>query len=256
MNRTGPGTCSISIALRRGLIALAVATTAWALPHAPAMAGESLRQAKIADLRGERASADVRNIADWAVDSGDSGGLPFAIVDKVDSRVFVFDADGHLRGASPALVGAARGDTSEPGIGNRAISSITPPERITPAGRFSAVMGVGPHGEDILWVDYDNALALHRVVTNVPAERRLQRLASHVAAERRITYGCINVPVSFFESDRAPDLHQHPRHRLHPARGQPHRAGLRLLRRAPRGEPGVCGCRSDGALSLSAVRSS
>ena len=87
-----------------------------------------------------------------------------------------------------------------PGIGSRAISSIQPEERTTPAGRFSAVMGVGPHGEDILWVDYDNALALHRVVTNVPAERRLQRLASHVAAERRITYGCINVPVSFFES--------------------------------------------------------
>src|SRR6059058_152128 len=184
----------------RGLVAMAVSGTALMFAQVPAMAAEPLGQAKVADLRGERASADVRHIADWAVDSADAGGLPFVIVDKVDSRVYVFDADGHLRGATPALVGAARGDVSAPGIGNRAISSIQPEEKTTPAGRFSAVMGVGPHGEDILWVDYDNALALHRVVTNVPQERRLQRLASKVAAERRITYGCINVPVSFFES--------------------------------------------------------
>jgi hypothetical protein len=183
----------------RGLIAMAVSATALMFAQVPALAAGPLGQAKVADLRGEQASADVRHIADWAVDSGDAGGLPFAIVDKVDSRVFVFDADGHLRGASPALVGAAHGDVSVPDIGNRAISSIQPEERTTPAGRFSAVMGRGPKGEDILWVDYDSALALHRVVTNVPQERRLQRLQSKVPAERRITYGCINVPVSFFE---------------------------------------------------------
>ncbi|MBC5785160.1 hypothetical protein H8N03_19590 [Ramlibacter sp. USB13] len=142
----------------------------------------------------------MRHIADWAVDSGDAGGLPFVIVDKLESRVFVFHADGRLRGASPALVGAARGDANVPDIGTRAISSIRPEERLTPAGRFTAVMGQGPKGEDILWVDYDSALALHRVVTNVPQERRLQRLQSPVAAERRITYGCINVPVAFYES--------------------------------------------------------
>src|SRR5205085_5702919 len=122
---------------------------------------------KLADLRGELASTEVRHIADWAVDSGDPGGLPFVIVDKRDSRVFVFDADGRLRGASPALVGAARGDDSVPGIGSRAIASIQPQERTTPAGRFTAVMGQGPKGEDILWVDYDSGLALHRVVTSV-----------------------------------------------------------------------------------------
>jgi hypothetical protein len=190
---------SISAIARRGLIALAVSTAGLVFPQLPAMAAMPLGQAKVADLRGEQASADVRHIADWAVDSGDAAGLPFAIVDKVDSRVFVFDANGQLRGASPALVGAAHGDVSVPGIGSRAISSIQPEERTTPAGRFSAVMGRGPKGEDILWVDYDTALALHRVVTNVPQERRLQRLQSKVAAERRITYGCINVPVSFFE---------------------------------------------------------
>ena len=207
MPYTRPRTRSLSSALGRGLAALAVAAVL--LPQAPATAGQQpLRSAKLADLRGEQASADVRHIADWAVDSGDHAGLPFVIVDKQDSRVFVFDAQGRLRGASAALVGAARGDESVPGIGSREIASIRPEERTTPAGRFTAVMGQGPRGEDILWVDYDSALALHRVVTGAPQERRLQRLQSKVSAERRITYGCINVPVPFYEAVVRPAFSQ------------------------------------------------
>ena len=185
-------------AVGRCVVALAVTTAAFAGPSA--QAASPLATAKMADLRGERASGEVRHIADWAVHSGDHEGLPFVIVDKRDSRVFVFDAQGRLRGSSAALVGSARGDESVPGIGNRKISSILPEERTTPAGRFSAVMGKGPKGEDILWVDYDSALALHRVVTNVPQERRLQRLQSDVPDDRRITYGCINVPVNFYDT--------------------------------------------------------
>jgi hypothetical protein len=182
----------------RSLLALAVSTGALFLPLAHA--ASPLATAKMADLRGEQASRDVRHIADWAVHSGDHGGLPFIVVDKLDGKVFVFDAQGRLRGSSAALVGAARGDESVPDIGTRKISSIRPEERTTPAGRFNAVMGTGPKGEDILWVDYDSALALHRVVTNVPQERRLQRLQSAVPDDRRITYGCINVPVSFYDT--------------------------------------------------------
>lgn len=191
---------SISAGMARGLFVLAVSASAWLATAGPSVAAQPLREAKLADLRGERASPDVRHIADWSVASGDHGGLPFVIVDKVDSRVYVFDADGRLRGASPALVGSAHGDETVPGIGSRPISSIQPSERTTPAGRFTAFMGRGPKGEDILWVDYDDAVALHRVVTNVPQEHRLERLQSKVAAERRITYGCINVPVAFFEN--------------------------------------------------------
>ena len=182
---------------RSVLLALAMATAGWAVDAAPTHS--PLRGAQLADLRGVAASADVRNIADWAVASGAHEGLPFVVIDKVQARVFVFDADGHLRGARAALVGAAHGDDSVPGIGNRAIADIRPEERTTPAGRFQATMGRGPAGEDILWVDYKNAIALHRVVTHVAAERRLQRLASPLASERRITYGCINVPVAFYE---------------------------------------------------------
>jgi hypothetical protein len=152
-----------------------------------------------ADFGHEPASAQARHIADWVVDSADSHGLPFVIVDKLASRVFVFDAQGHLRGAAPALVGMAQGDDSVPGIGSRPMSTIRPEERTTPAGRFVASMGRTPHGDKIVWVDYDAAIALHRVIATVPKERRLQRLASEVPLDHRITYGCINVPVMFFD---------------------------------------------------------
>jgi hypothetical protein len=149
---------------------------------------------------GTAPSAAVVRIATWSVLSGDHQGLPFAVIDKRAGRVFVFDPQGRLRGASAALVGAARGDHTVPGIGLRQIASIRPDERTTPAGRFEARMGLTPRGEDLLWVDYDSALALHRVVTSKPQERRLQRLASPVPEERRITYGCINVPAEFFDA--------------------------------------------------------
>jgi hypothetical protein len=219
MKRKG-ATCSMSAIVGRGVAALAMCTIALSFTNASAASavaqamvtpagatpavvqqdGQALRTAKLADLGREVASAEVRHIANWAVHSGNHRGLPFAVIDKVDSRVFVFDAQGRLRGASPVLVGAATGDDTVPGIGSRQISSIRPEERTTPAGRFEARMGVGPKGEDILWVDYENALALHRVVTHVPQERRLQRLASPVALDRRITYGCINVPANFYDA--------------------------------------------------------
>jgi hypothetical protein len=201
MQNTGARVGATSSGFGRCAAALAFALAAAALPAlAAAQASDSQPGAgPVAALRGQAQSPEVRSLARWALASGDTGGLPFVIVDKPDSQVFVFEADGRLRGASPALVGAARGDDNVPGIGKRPIASIRPEERITPAGRFTAVMGRGPKGEDILWVDYDSALALHRVVTNVPQERRLERLKSKVAAERRITYGCINVPVAFYE---------------------------------------------------------
>ncbi|MES2936937.1 MAG: hypothetical protein V4864_04600 [Pseudomonadota bacterium] len=186
----------------RFILALAFCAVAavFAQAHAQGIGQGPLVTIKLADMGGESSSPDVRHIADWAVNSGDHAGLPFAIVDKLDGRVFVFDAQGRLRGATTALVGSARGDEAAPDIGTRPISAIRPEERITPAGRFNAVMGKGPKGEDILWVDYDSALALHRVVTHVPQERRLQRLQSKVPADRRITYGCINVPVQFYDN--------------------------------------------------------
>ncbi len=155
---------------------------------------------KRANFERERASHEARHVADWVVDSGDNRSMPFVIVDKTDAKVFVFDADGRLRGAAPALLGMARGDDSVPGIGDRKISHIRPEERTTPAGRFVAALDRNLRGEDILWVDYDAAISMHRVHTNKPKERRLQRLATPTPLDNRISYGCINVPAKFYDN--------------------------------------------------------
>ncbi|MHC1729518.1 MAG: hypothetical protein AB9866_26530 [Syntrophobacteraceae bacterium] len=159
---------------------------------------------KRADFEREPKSRDAQHVADWVVDSGDNSGMPFAIVDKKDAKVFVFYTDGRLRGAAPALLGIAKGDDSTPGIGDRKMSEMGTEERTTPAGRFVAALGYNFHGKDILWVDYDGAVSLHRVVTNNPKERRLQRLATPTPLDNRISYGCINVPANFFNTVVSP----------------------------------------------------
>lgn len=157
-----------------------------------------------ANFEQEQPSPESRDIADWVVDSGDNQGMPFAIVDKAQAKVFVFTVDGRLRGAASALLGLARGDDSVPGIGKRKISSIRPEERTTPAGRFVASLDRNLKGEEILWVDYETAISMHRVITSNPKERRAQRLASPSLLDKRISYGCINVPVKFYENVLSP----------------------------------------------------
>ena len=162
------------------------------------------RQPRRANFEQEVASQASREMADWVVDSGDNRHKPFVIVDKIQAKVFVFDALGRLRGAAPALLGLAIGDDSVPGIGERKLSSIRPDERTTPAGRFVASLDRNLHGEEILWVDYDAAVSMHRVITSNPKERRAQRLDSPVPLDHRISYGCINVPVKFYNKVLSP----------------------------------------------------
>ena len=154
---------------------------------------------KRANFEQENTSQDARHVADWVVDSGDNHSMPFVIIDKTNAKVFVFNADGHLRGAAPALLGLALGDDAVPGIGDRKLSSIRPEERTTPAGRFVASLDRNLHGGKILWVDYDTAISLHPVITTNFKEHRAQRLATPTPLDNRISYGCINVPAQFFE---------------------------------------------------------
>jgi hypothetical protein len=153
-----------------------------------------------ADFQGEPKSDQAQHMANWVLDSGDNRDMPFAIIDKMDAKVFVFDAGGRLRGASRVLLGLTRGDYVVPGVGNRKLSDIRPEERITPAGRFLATLGYNFKGKDVLWVDYEDAVSLHRVITNNPKERRLERLATPTPRDKRISYGCINVPATFFDN--------------------------------------------------------
>jgi hypothetical protein len=102
------------------------------------------------------------------------------------------------------LLGLARGDDSVPGIGDRKLANIRPEERTTPAGRFVASLGRNLHGVEILWVDYADAISLHRVITSHPEQRRLQRLSTPTPLDKRISSGCINVPAEFYDNVVSP----------------------------------------------------
>ncbi|MET0893071.1 MAG: L,D-transpeptidase [Pseudoxanthomonas sp.] len=189
------GALLLAVALQMEPAQAGVASSSGSELGSQAASGDS----RLADFKGESASAEVRRIAHWALHSGDNAGMPYLIVDKVEARVFVFDPRGQLQGVGPALLGMERGDGTAAGVGKRAISAIAPQERTTPAGRFVASLAPDLKGQEILWIDYDNALALHRVAKGKPAERRAERLQSATAMDNRISYGCINVPVAFYE---------------------------------------------------------
>lgn len=154
------------------------------------------------------------------VKTGDNRGLPFVIVDKKATKVFVFDAHGALLRATDALLGLARGDDSALGTGERKLSQILPRERTTPAGCFVASLGHALGKQDELWVNYDTALALHRSLAANSSERRLERLAATSPLDHRITYGCSNVPAGFYDAVVHPAFAGTRGVVLHPAAGQ------------------------------------
>ncbi|WP_332778549.1 hypothetical protein [Polaromonas sp.] len=154
----------------------------------------------------ESASADARYAVRWVMAQGDNQGLPFVIVDKKSARMFVFEANGRLRGASPALLGLTPGDHSIPGIEQREVASLRADERTTPAGRFVSEPGRNLQGEAIVWFDYAAKLAIHRLRPAPRSERRPERLASATPDDNRISMGCVVVPVSFYETVVSPVL--------------------------------------------------
>jgi hypothetical protein len=164
----------------------------------PVNTGAARVQPDAAPFGRQAASDNAREVAAWVRESGDNQALPFVIIDKVDAKVFVFDRFAKLLGAAPALLGLSRGDESVAGIGQRKLTTIQPGERTTPAGRFQASLGHDLE-QDILWVDYETSLSLHRVVAGSPKDRRNARLASATPRDNRISYGCINVPAGFYD---------------------------------------------------------
>lgn len=204
---------NIAEAMRRGLLAgagiLAIVVPCvvgsaqpdvFSPPGTAVPIGDVAGSARFADFGTEKVSPDVRHVADWVADSRNAGQSDFVIIDKKHARVYVFDAGARLRGAAPVLLGAAKGDESVPGVGSKPVAEVLPAERTTPAGRFIAERGRNTRGEDVVWVDYDGALSIHRVLTTNAAERRLERLATPTPDDNRISYGCINVPAAFYDA--------------------------------------------------------
>ncbi|KAF1708581.1 hypothetical protein CSC70_12775 [Pseudoxanthomonas kalamensis DSM 18571] len=152
----------------------------------------------------QEVSDTVIELAGWVIASNDSQGYPFAVIDKAAAQVLVFGGDGRLRGAAPGLFGSAVGDHSAPGVAGLALREIPGRDRTTPAGRFVGGFGPSIDAGRVLWVDYDSAVSLHPTATGVPAERRVERLASPSPDDNRITHGCINVAPEFYEQILSP----------------------------------------------------
>ena len=158
------------------------------------------------DFGSAPASSEVRVTAQWVLAVSDHQRRPFAVVDKREARIYVFDAAGRLQGASAALLGSARGEVPAPDMARRTPASLAPAERTTPAGRFASEPGHNDKGEAIVWFDYDAALAVHRLRPGPAGERRAQRLASPSPDDNRITLGCVVVPEAFYDEVVAPLL--------------------------------------------------
>ncbi len=160
----------------------------------------------VADMTLVSASADARYALRWIMDARDNQGLPFVVVDKKAARIFVFEASGQLRGASPALTGLTPGDHTLQDMDRRSVASLRADERTTPAGRFVSEPGHNLQGEAIVWIDYKAKLAIHRLRPAALAERRAERLASETPDDNRISLGCVVVPINFYETVVGPVL--------------------------------------------------
>jgi hypothetical protein len=155
---------------------------------------------------GTPVSDAVREVANWAFFTRDNQGRSVVILDKREATVYAFDPQGKLVAAAPALLGLTVGDDTAPGVGDKPLAQVHDDERTTPAGRFIAQPGEDDTGVDVVWLDYGAAVAMHRVITTFPEQRRPERLASPNAKDRRISYGCINLPIPFYEQVLSPTV--------------------------------------------------
>lgn len=156
-------------------------------------------QAAQPDFGRYDASAQTRQRAKWVLQSGDHRGQPFAIVDKKNAWLYVFDGRGRLAGATAALLGQAIGDHSASLVGEHTrLGHVPVHERTTPAGRFVSEPGRNLSGEHVVWVDYDAAFAIHRLRPGASRRARQARLASPTPRDNRASLGCVVVPAGFY----------------------------------------------------------
>ncbi len=144
-------------------------------------------------------SEAASRVMTWVGGAGDNHGLPWAVIDKTQATMFLFDGKGKQVAAAPVLIGIAPGDEASPGVGSKKLADLGPAEKTTPAGRYLAKFGLPVAGERVLWVDYATSVAIHPIPTDAGArEKRRERMLSPDPTDNRITFGCINVPKAVY----------------------------------------------------------
>ena len=138
-------------------------------------------------------TAVVQNI----VGQNDNQGKQFIVADKQAGTLTMYTASGQQITSTPALFGKAAGDS---------VSS-----KNTPSGRFEtkqanvSTEGYGGSAQ-VLTQNGQNlqlggsSYAIHRVYTKYASENRQGRLDTPTATDNRISLGCINVPVDFYDT--------------------------------------------------------
>ncbi len=173
----------------------------WAALHLLIALGAGLSGAAASSATAPAPTLAARQLAALILATGNHAQQPFAIVDKRAALLTLFSAEGHLLASSSVLLGSVVGDHSVPGVGDRAQSGqLRPGDATTPAGRFRSAPGHNHTGESVIWVDPDTAFAIHRLRPGRAHADRARRLAARDPARKRVSAGCIVVPVAFYES--------------------------------------------------------
>ena len=138
-------------------------------------------------------TAVVQNI----VGQNDNQGKQFIVADKQAGTLTMYTASGQQITSTPTLFGKTKGDS---------VSS-----KNTPSGRFEtkqanvSTEGYGGSAQ-VLTQNGQNlqlggsTYAIHRVYTKYASENRQGRLDTPTATDNRISLGCINVPVDFYDT--------------------------------------------------------
>lgn len=132
-------------------------------------------------------------------------GKGFIIADKQAGMIHAFNADGSLLVQDSALFGKDTGD-------KLGVSSFRGGKKVTPAGKFTLKAVENPEyagGYTLQMVetaDEDGIVAVHAAYLGDTKEKRLERLASPDAKEKRVSYGCINTTHETFLNKFKPNL--------------------------------------------------
>jgi hypothetical protein len=160
----------------------------------------------LANFGKEEAPEEVVHVANWVSHTRNAKKKAFVVIDKKNARLYVFDPVGKLKSSTPVLLGKAIGDHTAPGVANKPLSQLKEDEKTTPAGRFIAQPGKNNHGEDIIWIDYNSAVSMHRLRKVAAEERRAERMATPDIGDNRISNGCVNVPHAFYNGILKPTV--------------------------------------------------
>ena len=126
-----------------------------------------------------------------------NGDQDYLMVDKINGKIFLF-RDGRLYLQASALTGANLADVIPASSFVKGVDDQSFDEKVTPAGRFTVRKEDDPHYGKVFTLNEVYApglwsIAIHRVYTGTPSERRLERLQSIDGRDKHISTGCINV---------------------------------------------------------------